>query len=85
MPSGVKNYYYYCVHTANSELCDDNKLLTIYFRTAEQAGDYIGISKASVFNMLRNPSAVKSSKHYVIERCKVPMYEKVEVENIILS
>ena len=89
MPKGVKNYFYYKVHCdPHRDLPNEKnkKIVTALFRTAKEAGEYIGVSKATVFNMLADPSACRI-KDYYIERCEPPvsMYDIVEVGNIIIS
>ena len=78
---GPKKFYFYAVH-------DSSQLLTRYFRNADQVAEYVGCSRASVFNAIKGRYCRSlSTSSYVIEKCNPPIrsVKTVEVESAILS
>lgn len=85
---GIKKYYYFQVHARREEPeTGETKLISHYFRSAEEAAKHIGCSRPTIFNMIRNPDKSVYSKMYIVERCEppVPMFEKVKINDVIIT
>ena len=83
---GVRNYYYFKVHTRQDNGDDDteNVIITRYFTSGYEVASFIGCSRPTVFKLIRDPDGSYFSKNYVVERCEPPVakYEKVMVSNV---
>ena len=91
MPKGIKNYYYYAVHSnPNRDLPfdDESQILTQYFRTTQEVANYLGIGKTTVFSLIKNQTKNRLvARDYIIEKCNPPIrsIKTVEVDSVILS
>lgn len=84
---GYRNFYYFQVHSRVDDGNEDDKIITRYFRSGHEVATFIGCCRPTVFKMIRDPDHSIYSKQYVVEKCNppIPMYEKVKVENTLIS
>ena len=82
---GVANYYYYALYKINKP--EDNTLFTKYFRSSDEIAEYLDVSRATIFNLIKGQRESKIHKKYIIEKLQIPIkrFKTVKVDDEEIS
>jgi len=83
---GKRSIYYFKVHSCPNDSVENDEdkiLMTRYFTSGYDVAEYLGVSRPSIFNALKNGGKLKRKTGYIIERCEppIPYYEITKTKN----